>query len=228
MAVVNAVLAALFHRERHGQGQQVEVPMLETMTAIVLAEHLGGLTFDPQQEPAGYARLLSGGRKPAPTKDGFIAMLPYTGEHWEALLQDHRARGSDHAMNFMTGIAATSMCVRCTGTWPNRPRQDDCRVDGRLRPARRAGHPIYSLEELPNHPHLKAVEFLRTAHMPGQGTIRYVRPPVRFMGSPAQVRSFAPLLGEHSAQVLGEAGFSGAEIDALTAEGVIKQTPSAV
>ncbi|MBP8310832.1 MAG: CoA transferase, partial [Burkholderiaceae bacterium] len=88
--------------------------------------------------------------------------------------------------------------------------------------------PIYSLDELPNHPHLKAVEFLQTAHMPGQGTIRYVRPPVRFMGSPAQVRSFAPLLGEHSAQVLGEAGFSGAEIDALTAEGVIKQTPSAV
>src|SRR6185295_17553417 len=70
MAVVNAVLAALVHRERHGAGQYVEVPMLETMVAFVLTEHLGGLAFDPAPAPPGYARLLTGGRKPARTSDG--------------------------------------------------------------------------------------------------------------------------------------------------------------
>ena len=84
MAVVNAVLAALFCRERTGQGQYVEVPMLETMVAFTLAEHLGGHSFEPAIGPAGYQRLLSGGRKPAPTKDGFIALLPYTADHWRA------------------------------------------------------------------------------------------------------------------------------------------------
>src|SRR6185295_19833605 len=87
MAVVNAVLAALFHRERSGEGQYVEVPMLETLTAFVLAEHLGGLTFEPPPTGAGYARLLVGGRKPAPTKDGYLALLPYTTEQWLAFLK---------------------------------------------------------------------------------------------------------------------------------------------
>ena len=56
--------------------------MFETMVAFTLAEHLGGLTFDPPQGAAGYQRLLAGGRRPAPTRDGHVAMLPYSGEHW--------------------------------------------------------------------------------------------------------------------------------------------------
>ncbi|HWA31027.1 MAG TPA: CoA transferase, partial [Rhizomicrobium sp.] len=87
MAVVNAILAALFHRERTGVGQYVEVPMFETFTSFVLAEHLGGRTFEPPAGPAGYARLLTGGRKPSPTKDGHIAMLPYTAAHWIAFFK---------------------------------------------------------------------------------------------------------------------------------------------
>ena len=229
MAVVNAVLAALFHRERHGRGQQVEVPMLETMTAFVLAEHLGGLTFEPQDAPAGYARLLTGGRKPAPTQDGFIAMLPYTGDHWDAFFRiagredlieryelHDRHRRNQHVRELYGHLAEISR-AKTTAEW--------MAICDRLDvPAT----PIYTLDELPNHPHLKAVDFLQTAHMPGQGTIRYVRPPIRFMGSPAQVRSFAPLLGEHTAQILAEGGFSAAEIHALTNEGVVRQTPPAV
>ncbi len=64
LALANAVLAALFERTQSGQGQYVEVPMFETMVAFTLAEHLGGLSFEPPAGPAGYARLLAGGRKP--------------------------------------------------------------------------------------------------------------------------------------------------------------------
>src|SRR5579864_9279424 len=87
MAMVNAVLAALLHQQRTGTGQYIEVPMLETMAAFVLVEHLGGLTFEPPKGGPGYPRLLEGGRKPAPTKDGHIALLPYTADHWKAFFE---------------------------------------------------------------------------------------------------------------------------------------------
>ena len=87
LALVNAVLAALFHHARTGEGQYVEVPMLETMAAFTMAEHLGGRTFEPPTSGAGYARLLAGGRKPAPTRDGHVAMLPYTAAHWVAFFE---------------------------------------------------------------------------------------------------------------------------------------------
>src|SRR5665213_79684 len=80
LVLINAVLAALLHRERTGIGQYVEVPMLETMAAFVMAEHLGGLTFEPPAGPAGYVRILAGGRSPSPTRDGYIGILPYTVE----------------------------------------------------------------------------------------------------------------------------------------------------
>src|SRR5205823_588112 len=77
-----AVLAALLQRERTGLGQAVEVPMLETMAAFVMAEHMGGLTFDPPLGPPGYSRMLAPDRRPHQTLDGHICILPYTDRHW--------------------------------------------------------------------------------------------------------------------------------------------------
>jgi len=83
MAVVQAVLAALYHRERSGLGQEVEVPMYETLVAYVMAEHLFGHAFDPPEGPIGYTRLLSPNRRPFKTRDGYLAVLPYLNEHWK-------------------------------------------------------------------------------------------------------------------------------------------------
>jgi formyl-CoA transferase len=226
MAVVNAVLAALLHRERTGRGQSVEVPMLETMAAFVLAEHLGGLTFEPAPAPPGYARLLTGGRKPAPTRDGFIAILPYTGEHWEAFFRiagreelieryelADRHRRNQHIRELYAHLAEITR-GKTTAEWMAICERLDV-------PAT----PIVRLDDLPEHPHLKAVDFLPRAHMPGQGTIRYARPPVRFHDSPAQVRRFAPRVGEHTADILAEAGYAAAEIDALAAARVVGLDP---
>src|SRR5690606_23932872 len=88
LALANAVMAALLYRERHGHGQYVEVPMLETMAAFVLTEHIGGMTFRGSDPPAGYARLLENGRQPVRTADGWISLLPYTDRHWQAFFHE--------------------------------------------------------------------------------------------------------------------------------------------
>ena len=222
---MNAVLAALFSRERTGHGQYVEVPMFETMVAFVLSEHLGGLTFDPAPAKAGYARLLAGGRKPAPTKDGYIAMLPYTGEHWSAFFNaagradlaqtygggDRQARNAQIVALYRDMAEMTRQ--RTTAEW-----MDICaRLDI---PAT----PIYALDDLPEHPHLKAVGLFRSVEHPSEGVIRYVNPPTKFSATPASVRFGAPLLGQHTREILRDAGFADEEIALLESRRIVSQS----
>ncbi|MBI1212712.1 MAG: CoA transferase [Alphaproteobacteria bacterium] len=224
LAVVNAILAALFHRARTGHGQYVEVPMFETFTDFVLAEHLGGLTFDPPAGPAGYARLLEGGRKPSPTKDGHIALLPYTAKHWIALfkaidrldivetlqVEDKERRNANIRPLYSTLARITPH--RTTGEW-----MEICeRLDI---PAT----PLVALDDLPNHAQLKAVELFKTMDHPTEGTIQYVRPSTKFMRSPVKVAAPAPALGWNSREILGEAGCTDEEIEMLITRGVVVQ-----
>ena len=87
ITVVYSILAALFHRERTGVGQEIEVPMFETMVSFVMAEHIWGEVFEPKMGEAGYTRLMSHHRKPYKTKDGYIAVLPYMNNHWQTFCE---------------------------------------------------------------------------------------------------------------------------------------------
>ena len=225
LAVVNAVLAALFHRERSGQGQYVEVPMLETMTAFTMAEHLGGLTFDPPTAKAGYARILAGGRKPLPTRDGHVAMLPYTADHWVALFTAVNREDLARKYNFadrqernarilelyadlraVVGPMTTEECLALCD-----------RVDI---PATR----IWALDDLPQHPHLRAVGLFQPTQHPTEGATISVRPPTLFAQTPADMRLPAPLLGQHTLECLREAGLDDAWLAQLVERGVLLQS----
>jgi formyl-CoA transferase len=224
MALVNAVLAALVHRLRTGEGQAVEVPMLETLTAFVLAEHLGGLSFDPAPQGAGYARLLAGGRKPAPTKDGHIAILPYTADHWAAFykaadradlaeaLGIHDGEKRNANIRALYATIGEITCTRTTAEWMAICAQIDV-------PAT----PIYALDDLPEHPQLKAVGLFEMHDHPSEGHMRVVRPTAKFAATPASIRRMAPWVGQHSAEILREAGFAPEEIDALVSRKIITQ-----
>lgn len=228
MAVVNAVLAALFHREKTGQGQYIEVPMLETLAGFVLAEHMGGLTFASSGKPAGYPRVMPGGRRPYATKDGHMAMLPYTADHWCAFFE--KAGRADLIEKFSVkdrqklnaniravyDAVAELMRERTTAEWIAICIECDI-------PAT----PIYKLDDLPNHPQLKAVELFQTMQHPSEGTVGYVRPATKFAETPASVRAHAPLLGEHTRELLRDAGFDEAEIEALIAGKIAIQNQNA-
>ena len=225
MALCNAVLAGLLHRARTGAGQQIEVPMLETMVAFNMAEHLGGLTFegpDAPNAPAGYARLLAGGRKPAPTRDGYVALLPYSGDDWvnffkeagrddlarEFDLKDKHERNAKvkelyAAMHDVTRQMTTDACMALCD-----------RLDI---PATR----LWSIQDLPNHPHLKAVDFFEHVEHPTEGPIRSVRTPTLFGATPAQTPRPAPHIGQHTEELLREAGYDGKAIAEMSSRGIV-------
>lgn len=217
MALANAVMAALLHRERHGSGQAVEVPMLETMASFVMAEHLAGLTFEPATGAAGYARLLQGGRRPAQTADGWICALPYTDRHWKAFFHAvgrddlgdkyniaSRAQRNAHIRALYQHLAEITP-TRTTKAWMALFETLDI-------PAT----PIYAPDELLAHPHLEAVGLFQQTEHPTEGPLREMRPTTRFSATPLSLRRHAPTLGEHTDEVLREAGLAPEDIARVT------------
>lgn len=221
MAAAYAVLAALFHRERTGEGQSIEVPMLETMVQFLMGEHLYGLTFEPPMGGTGYPRVLAPYRKPYRTRDGYLCVLPYTDRQWERFfalagrpdaVADPRfadmASRSRHydALYALVGEIITG---RTTAAWLEA-------LDAAEIPAM----PVTDPDDLPADPHLAATGFFEILEHPSEGTIRNMAVPVTLSRSPGAVRRLAPRLGEHSREVLAEAGLDGDEIESLIAAGI--------
>jgi crotonobetainyl-CoA:carnitine CoA-transferase CaiB-like acyl-CoA transferase len=218
LTMVYAVMAALLQRAHTGRGQAIEVPMLETMTAFVMAEHMGGLTFDPPIGPPGYARMLAPDRRPHRTADGHVCILPYTDRHWRdffriagrpELVEDPRLADAQTRSRHVAELyALVAQCVRDrpSGYWLDRLKAADIPCG-----------PVNPLAELPADMQLAAVDFFPLTEHPTEGRIRLVRPPVRFGDADCALRHPAPRLGEHSRAILREAGLAEPEIDDLLA-----------
>jgi len=201
-----SITSALFHRALTGEGQEIEVPMLETMAQFVLGDHMAGSVFVPPLGPLGYMRLLSRHRGPYPTKDGHICIVVYTDAQWRAftdLIGDPGLIERDERFaNQTVRTANAELCgeyiARYTPTRTTEEWLDFCRsIDI---PAAS----VTKLEDLFEHPHLKAVNMFDTMEHPSEGTIRTVRFPVNFSKTPAAITRPAPRLGEHTDEVLGE------------------------
>lgn len=219
MATAQAILAALVRRLRTGLGAYVEVPMLETMAAFTLAEHMGHMVFDGDEGPAGYTRLLSGGRQVLPTADGHMSLLPYTPRHWTAFFDalgrsDLNARyGVDSRQALNANIRALYAEVMAMG--PSRTTAEWMALCERLDiPAT----PVYGLKDLPTHPHLQSVGLFQTSEHPSEGTLREIRPTTLVDGAPPAISRHAPVLGEHTTEVLRASGFTEQEIATLWPE----------
>jgi crotonobetainyl-CoA:carnitine CoA-transferase CaiB-like acyl-CoA transferase len=214
LTVAGAVTAALFHRERTGEGQRVEVPMIDVMRAFVLVEHGAGAVPVPPVTGAGYERILTIERRPRRTLDGWISVLPYRRRDYRALfraggredlLDDPRHAGRAQRIKHSASLYRDVAAVLATGT--NAFWLDFCGREGI--PA--TG--VASLDDL--------VDALPVAHHPIAGDYRCVPSPVRFGASPATVRRPAPLIGEHGREVLTEVGYSSEELDAFERDGIL-------
>jgi len=199
MTALYATTMALFHRERTGEGQEVEVAMFETMAAFMLVEHAGGAMFTPPLGPAAYHRAVSPNRKPYRTKDGHISALVYNDKQWNAFVGavapewagEHFATLEQRAarINEVYSLLGQTFAERTTQEWLDLLRSLDV-------PAA----PVRSLDELFDNPHLEAVDFFEEVESP-YGTVRFPGPPTWFSRTPGRIDSAAPRLGENTEEV---------------------------
>ena len=211
---VYAVTSALFHRERTGQGQAVEVPMFESVAHFVLGDHSAGLTYDPPIAEAGYPRLLA--RRPYATRDGHICVLVYNDKQWKGffdaigrsdMLTDERySSHASRARNIaeIYDVLADLMKTRTTAEWTALLEKADIPVSS-----------MNSIEDVVHDPHLAASGFFAAENHPTEGKLLAPRTPTHWSHSQPGVPRPAPRLGEHSAEVLREVGYSDVEIAEL-------------
>ncbi len=219
---VYAVTTALYHRERTGEGQSVEVPMFECMSQMVLGDHLGGRTFEPPLGPSGYARVLAPERRPFRTRDGYVCVLMYNDKQWqnffsligrEDLFRDdprfnsHENRSAHIAE--ANAFVAGEMLKRSTAEWLTALNETDIPCA-----------PMNSIDDVIDDEHLNRTGFVHEETHPSEGTLRTTGAATQWSGTPTAAQCGAPRLGEHGVEVLRAAGYSDDEIRTLTASGV--------
>ncbi|MAR90350.1 MAG: CoA transferase [Pseudomonadales bacterium] len=200
MTAVYATAMALFHRERTGEGQEVEVSMFETMAAFMLVEHANGTLFDPALGPAVYPRAVNPNRKPYRTKDGQISAVVYNDKQWAAFMQAVQPAWASEEFATLEqraarigevySLLAQTFMERTTDEWLELLRGLDI-------PAA----PVRSLDELFDNEHLNAVNFFQTVDSPN-GPIRFPGVPTWFSKTPGKVHGPAPRAGADTEAIL--------------------------
>jgi len=191
--------------------------MYEHLLQMILGDHLGGYTFEPQHGDPGYHRILAPDRRPYQTKDGYLCTLIYNDKQWKAFFdvigkpemlqskeyatQEARSRNYRQAYAFVAG----ELKKRTTDEW--------------LEVLGRADIPVQrmnSLDDIVADPHLAAIGYLRTVEHPSEGRIKVLAVPSEWSDSAPEYRRHAPRLGEHTREVLAQAGLPEDKIAELT------------
>lgn len=218
-----AVLAGVAHRERTGEGASIEAPMFESMVSFLMAEHLGGRGFEPPLGRVGYERLLAPDRNPYPTKDGFIAVLPYSTAHWRKFFEavgradlasaDWVCEPAQRSARIgeLYRIVATITPSKTTAEWL-----------GLLKTLDVPSAPVNDLDALFDEEHLRAVAMFEHVNHPTEGAIVNARTPFRVADETPAPDSYAPNVGDSTGAVLAEAGYSRAEIADFRARKIVR------
>jgi crotonobetainyl-CoA:carnitine CoA-transferase CaiB-like acyl-CoA transferase len=205
MTAVYATMMALFHRERTGEGQEVEVAMFETMASFMLVEHANGAMFSPPLGPAIYPRAVAPNRKPYRTRDGYISALIYNDKQWSAFVEAVRPPwAGDHSYSTLELRARKidTVYLMLADTFKERTTQEWLEL---LRSLDIPAAPLRTPDELMNNAHLNAVGFFETVDSP-QGPVRFPGVPTWFSRTPGRVAGAAPLLGADTQAVFEEFG----------------------
>ena len=202
-----ATLAALLHRERTGRGQFVQVPMMESFTFFNMVENLYGETFIPGNGRLGYTRSINANRKPYPTQDGYIGLVPYSDEQWAQFFEIGGRQDVFKDPRFSTYSARTEnitdlyalieevAATKTTDAWL-------ALLDEANIPAMRYN----TMEAVLTDPHLTQVGFFEERVHAIAGAYRAMKHPVTFSDSPASIRLDPPCLGADTETILESLG----------------------
>ena len=220
--LASSIGMALYHRAQTGQGQSVEVPMLETLLSFNLVEHLWTGAFDDSKGELGYPRALMDERRPFKTRDGEICLLATSNLQWSRLLRLIGLPELFEDERFST-LAARSLhfpelYAKITGAFRNRDTADwQAMFDKDDIP----NAPVRRLSDMPTDPYLTETQFFHHYQHPKAGSLITPSIPVKYSESPASIRMPPPCLGEHSEEILTEFGFSEKEIATLFDQSVV-------
>jgi len=219
ICAANAVLGALFHKARSGVGQHIEVPMFETIAGLVLADHMAGKTFEPPLGPPVFQRYASI-RRPFATRDGFICLMVLTDKQWQTffatagcgeVMDDPRFRtvaSRTKHLEALYALVAQILQSRSTDEWIEALESADIPV------AR-----IETMESLIDNAHLHASGFFESITHPSEGSIRSIAKTSTWSATQPCATRPTPRHGEHTREVLAQAGYSGEEISEMLASG---------
>lgn len=223
LQLAGALTAALFYRERTGKGQRIDMPMWEGLLSLIMGEHLAGHLFQPPNAPYGYQRSLASDRRPYQTKDSYICVMVYNDKQWQRFFEaigqqdifrnDSRFQSQGARLENIThvyGFLSDTLKTRGTAEWLNLLEQADV-------PASR----MYDINDLLEDEHLREIGFLRKIVHPTEGEMLEPAIPNEWSESVPEYRYPAPLLGQHTEEVLREAGYTERELSELETTGAI-------
>ena len=223
LTAAQAITAALFARERSGEGQHIRLAMLDTMVAYLWPEGMAGFTLVGREVKAARAQL-------SPdlifqTTDGYITAGAMSNKEWQGMckalghlewLEDERfktvndrAVNATERLNLTAQVLATDSCAH----WLEL-------LDAEGVPCA----PVLSREEVIEHDQIKANDLIHEYDHPVAGRIRQPRPAAQFDKTPSAMHRHAPILGEHNSEILLELGYPADEIEALQQQGVLGGT----
>lgn len=224
LMALNAVMMALFQRERTGKGQSVEVPMFESMASLILSEHLYGATYDPPLSAPGDLRLIDPQARPVPTLDGFVCLTTNTDAQAHALMTvmglpemktdprfSTKAARAAHSAEYFQ-IRADAMSRRTSAEWLVLLEKADI-------PCMRYN----TLDTLAQDPQIIASGLLRRIDHPTEGGMWDLQDTTHLSGYVPGEREPAPRLGQHGEEILREAGYSAAAIEELFEHGTVRR-----
>ena len=218
-----SIIGALFNREKNGKGIELEVPMMETMVDFTLVEHLYGFNFIPPKAPPIYPRQSSPNRRPYKTKDGYVAVLPYSDEQWlrffklvgkEKILKDSKfssLKSRNENIDLLYHMLSEELTKQDTNYWLKSLKQSDI-------PAAKVNFP----EEIFEDEHLQETNFFRETQHPSEGKLLYPKFPVEFKNTNNGETLHAPNLGENTKEILVGLGYSDFEVESLASKNIIK------
>ncbi|CAB3641808.1 Acetyl-CoA:oxalate CoA-transferase [Achromobacter pestifer] len=224
---LSGILAALLERSQTGAGQYLDVSLLDTSLGLMsyMAQNYWRTGQIPRRMGTGHPAMCP--YQAFRAADGDLMLGVGNDAQWQrfcavAGLQDYVdtpefSSNAARVRNFDATVALVQARIetRTVAAWL-----------AALKPAGIACSAIHTLDQALAHPQVAARELIVTSQHATLGEVRNIGLPVRFGGQPRQAARPAPLLGEHSREILADLGYSSEEIEAMLAAGSVQAAPA--